>query len=143
MIFSYTKIVEPGPNGYTLYARLPEGGLELCTLDGITYVTVPGDADMPDQHPEIALEEVVVDSALRDRILKESRACQLISQAVIDKIRSQYSVDDEAYFARIGVGVALGAYQFEAGEQEAMLAFGAYVEACRQWGRAQRAALGL
>ena len=84
-----------------------------------------------------------MDSGLRERIKKASRAVLLIDQAVIDLIRSQYSVDDEAYFARIGVGVALGAYQFEDGEQEAMLAFGAHVEACRQWGRAQRAALGL
>jgi len=47
------------------------------------------------------------------------------------------------YFARIGVGVSLGAYQFEPGEQEALLAYGAHVEACRQWGRQKRAELGL
>ena len=41
------------------------------------------------------------------------------------------------------VGAALGAYAFEPGEQDALLAFGAHVESCRQWGREQRAALGL
>ena len=35
-IYRYTKVVEPGPNGYTIYARIPEGGLELCELDGKT-----------------------------------------------------------------------------------------------------------
>jgi hypothetical protein len=142
-IYRYTKVVEPGPNGYTIYARIPEGGLELCELDGKTYITIPSDAELLEQHEAITLEPVIVDSGLRERIKKASRAVLLIDQAVIDLIRSQYSVDDEAYFARIGVGVALGAYQFEDGEQEAMLAFGAHVEACRQWGRAQRAALGL
>ena len=49
----------------------------------------------------------------------------------------------KSYCARIGVGVALGAYQFQPGESDALLAFGAHVEGVRQWGRAQRAALGL
>jgi len=60
-----------------------------------------------------------------------------------DLIRSKYSVDDEAYFARIGVGVALGAYTFEPGEQAELLAFGAFVESARAWGRVERAKLGL
>jgi hypothetical protein len=142
-IYRYTKVIEPGPNGYTIYARIPEGGLELCELDGKTYVTVPADAELLEQHEAITLEPVIVDSGLRERLKKTSRAVLLIDQAVIDLIRSQYSLDDEQYFARIGVGAALGAYQFEPGEQESMLAFGAHVEACRQWGREQRAALGL
>ena len=58
-------------------------------------------------------------------------------------IRSKYSVDDEAYFARIGVGVALGAYAFEPGEQDELLAFGAFVESARAWGRGERVKLGV
>jgi len=55
-IYRYSKVVVPGPDGYTIYARLPEHGMELCELDGVTYVTVPTDAgQMPEQHPEIAL----------------------------------------------------------------------------------------
>lgn len=142
-IYRYTKVTEPGPNGYTIYARLPEGGMELCELDGQTYITIPSDAELLEQHEAIALEPVIVDAGLRERLKKASRAVLLIDQAVIDLIRSQYSLDDEQYFARIGVGAALGAYQFEPGEQESMLAFGAHVEACRKWGREQRASLGL
>lgn len=143
-IYSYTKIITAGPNGTTIYARLPEHGIEMCELDGVTYVTIPDDAgQMPEQHEDITLNPVTIDAGLRERIKKASRAVLLIDQAVIDLIRSRYSLDDEAYFARIGVGAALGAYQFEDGEMEAMLAFGSHVEACRQWGREQRAVLGL
>jgi len=143
-IYRYSKVVVPGPDGYTIYARLPEHGMELCELDGKTYVTVPTDAGpMPEQHPEITLEPVIVDVGLRDRLKKSARICQLIDQSIIDLIRARYNPEDEMYFARIGVGVSLGAYQFEPGEQEALLAYGAYVEECRQWGRQKRAELGL
>jgi len=143
-IYRYSKVVVPGPDGYTIYARLPEHGMELCELDGVTYVTVPEDAgQMPEQHPEITLEPVIVDVGLRDRLKKSARICQLIDQSIIDLIRARYNPEDEMYFARIGVGVSLGAYQFEPGEQEALLAYGAYVEECRQWGRQKRAELGL
>ena len=143
-ICRYTKTVVPGPDGYTLYARLPEHGLELCEVDGKTYVAIPEDAgELPEQLPGVVLEPVIVDAGLRDLIKRHSRAVALIDQEVIDMIRAQYSAEDEMYFARIGVGAALGAYVFEPGEQEAMLAYGAHVEACRQWGREQRARLGL
>ena len=118
--------------------------MELCEIDGKTYVTVPEDAgQMPEQHPEITLEPVIVDAGLRDRLKKSARICQLIDQSIIDLIRTRYNPEDEMYFARIGVGVSMGAYQFEPGEQEALLSYGAYVEECRQWGRQKRAELGL
>jgi hypothetical protein len=37
----------------------------------------------------------------------------------------------------------LGVYTFEPGEQAELLAFGAYVEQCRQWSRDEKAKLGL
>jgi len=58
-------------------------------------------------------------------------------------VRERYGASDEAKYARIGVGVALGAYAFGPGEQDELLAFGTYVEQCRAWGRAERAKLGL
>lgn len=143
-IYSYTKVIEPGPNGYTVYARLPEHGLELCELAGKTYVTVPeGAAALPEQHPEIKLEPVVVDAGLRDQLLVNSRACQLIAQAIIDNIRSKYTIDDEMYFARIGVGAATGLYQPTESEMRELANFGAFVESVREWGRNQRLGLGL
>ena len=142
-IYSYTSIVESGPDGRSLLAKLPDGGIELCVLDGLTYVSVPDGAVLPGQHPEITLLLVTVDYGLRERLKKASRAMALIDQGIVNTIRSKYSIDDEQYFARIGVGVALGAYTFEPGEQESLLEFGDFVEACRATGREQRAVLGL
>ena len=116
---------------------------ELCTLDGVTYVAVPADVALPEQPPEITIEPVDMTPELREQIKAASPHCALIAERVEARIRSKYSLSDEAYFARIGVGAALGVYEFEAGEQDEMLAFGAWVESARQWGRDERAKLGL
>ena len=142
-IYSYTPIIESGPNGRSLLAKLPEGAIELCVLDGLTYVSVPDGATLPEQHPEIVLSAVTVDYGLREKLKKASRAVMLIDQGIVDTIRSKYSIDDEQYFARIGVGAALGVYTFQPGEQDALLAFGAHVEGVRQWGRLEREKIGL
>ena len=120
--------------------------IELCTLDdGYTYVAVPDGVALPEQPAEIAasVETVTLDAELRDQIKAASPHCQLIARLTEERIRERYSLSDEQYFARIGVGVALGVYEFEPGEQDELLAFGAYVESCRQWGRSKRAELGL
>ena len=143
-IYRYTKVVVPGPNGHILYAKLPEGGMELCELDGVTYVTVPEDAGpMPEQHQQITLEPVIVDADLRDRLLSESRAGQLISQAIVDNIRAKYPIDEELYFARIGISSLTGLYQPSESEMRELASYSAYVESVREWGRQQRAELGL
>jgi len=116
---------------------------ELCTLEGVTYVAVPAAALLPDQPPELTIEPVTLTPELRDAIKAESPHCRLIAERMEARIRSKYSLSDEAYFARIGVGAALGVYQFEPGEQDEMLAFGAWVESARQWGHDERAKLGL
>ena len=50
---------------------------------------------------------------------------------------------EEMYCARIGVGAATGMYTPTGGEMAEMAAFGAFCEATRQWGRDERAKLGL
>lgn len=78
--------------------------------------------------------------------LKQERyeqALKAIDSQIQSKIREKYALEDEQYFARIGVGVALGVYEFQAGEREALLEFGAFVENVRQWGRDERAKLAL
>lgn len=116
---------------------------ELCELDGVTFVAVPVGVTLPYQPTEITLELVTVTPTLRDQIKAASVHCTLIAERMEQRIRERYSLSDEAYFARIGVGAALGSYTFGAGEMEAMMAFGAHVESARQWGRDERVKLGL
>lgn len=116
---------------------------ELCELGGVTYVAVPAGVTLPEQPPEVVLALAVLTPELRSEIKAASPHIALIAERMEEKIRAVYSLSDEAYFARIGVGAALGSYTFGPGEMDAMLAFGAYVEDARQWGRDERAKLGL
>jgi hypothetical protein len=116
---------------------------ELCTLDATTYVAVPDGLALPAQPAEIDPQPVVPGADLVARIKAASPHVQLIYERTEALIRSKYSLSDEAKFARIGVGAALGVYAFGAGEQDELIAFGAFVEAARQWGRDERAKLGL
>jgi len=135
----------------TVTLRLPdplgdEGEIyctELATLDGVTYVSVPDGATLPEQPPELDPQPVVLTPELKTALRAASPRCQLIAERMVQKIRARYSIDDEMFFARIGVGAAAGMYQPTPGELAEMQAFGEFVEAVRQWGRAERARLGL
>jgi hypothetical protein len=145
-IFKYQRVTTPGPNGTTRYFRNSDTeprALELTTIDDWYYVFVPADAVLPEQPVEIDWQEVTLTDELKDRIKAASRPCHLIADRMQQMIRGAYSLEDEQYFARIGVGVALGAYTFRPGEMEALMAFGAHVESVRQWGRDERAKIGL
>ena len=145
-IYQYQKQITTGANGTVIDFMRSEGDaqpMELCTIGGVTYLSVPDGYVLSEQPTAINFAPVVMTDDLRETIKANSRAVQLITDEVQQRIRSKYSLEDEQYFARIGVGVALGAYAFLAGEQEALLAFGTYVEECRQYGKAKRAELGL
>ncbi len=123
----------------------PEGSTELCTIDGVTYVSVPDD-DLPEQAAQIRasiVNPVTLTTELREAIKAASPHCALIHERMEAKIRDKYSLSDEQYFSRISSGAALGLYTFEAGESVALQAFGDYIESVRQWGREQRGQLGL
>lgn len=142
-IISYKKYIDEIT---TKTLNTPDGASELYTLNGTTYVSMPTDSELPaDQPAQIAdsIETVTLTDALRANIKAASPHCKLISKRVDEKIREAYSQEDENYFSRISIGVLTGQYVFEAGEEAAVTAFGDFVEAQRQWGRDQRAALGL
>lgn len=145
-IITYRKFINPE---ITRELRLPHPplGTELATLDdGLTYVSLSDGVTLPaDQPAEIAasIQTVTLTPELTSTLKIASPHCRLIHSRMQEMIRAQYSIEDEQYFARIGVGVSLGAYVFEPGEQAALLAFGAFVENVRAWGRAERAKLGL
>ena len=118
---------------------------ELGTIDGLTYVSVPDGVTLPAQLPQVAatLQTVTLAPELRAQLKAISPHCALIAERMVQKIRARFSIDDEMFFARIGVGAAAGMYQPTPGELAEMQAFGEFVEAVRQWGRAERAKLGL
>ena len=116
---------------------------ELCTIDNVAYISVPVGVTLPEQPAQVVLAEVTLTTDLADAIKAVSPHVVLITNLMQEKIRAEYAAEDEMYFTRISVGVLMGAYVFQAGEQDAVLAYGAYVESVRQWGREQRAALGL
>lgn len=150
-IISYKKYID---SQITRTLNLPSDashhslGTELATLaDGLTYVSIPDGVSLPvDQPVEIAagiVNPVTLTATQIAELKIASPHARLISQQMQDKIRATYSIEDEQFFSRIGVGVALGAYVFGPGEQADLLAFGAFVESVRQWGRAERTNLGL
>lgn len=131
---------------HTLITPTDAGCQELCTLDdGYTYVSVPDGVTLPEQMPEIAatLKTVTLTDPLREAIKVASTHCQLIAERVIEQIRAKYTVDDELYIARIAVGALQGSYTLQPGEAERIVSYQADIEAAREWGRQQRAALGL
>lgn len=144
-MYKYRRIITTGPNGTVLTFRAADdsAATEIAALDGWHYVHVPDGEVIPEQPGEIEWTAVTVTDDLRAQLRAASRHDALIRREIQRRIRAVYSVDDEQYFSRIGVGAALGAYQFQPGEQEALLAFGAFIEGLRDWGRAERAKIGL
>ena len=121
---------------------------ELATLpDGRTVVMLPDGLTLPaDQPAEVAgtIEHLTpLPADVREQIKAASPHVALIAERMIAMIRDAYSIDDEMFFARIGVGAATGMYTPTSDELQAMTVFGEYVESVRQWGRAERAKLGL
>ena len=141
-LYRYQPVMIPGPTG-TDYRPTGEGLTELCELDGWRYVAVP-DGVTPELPAEITTwEAVAVTPELREALKLASPHTQLIAQRVVDLIRAQYPMDEELYFARIAVGAMQGSYTLLDGEAEALTQYQADVEAAREWGRQERAELGL
>jgi hypothetical protein len=112
----------------------PDGATELATLaDGTTYVCLPDGATLPDVQPtEIiaSINLVTLTDALRAEIKAASPHVRLINQRVVERVRARYSMEDEIKMIRLAPSPESTIYND-------------YVEACREWGREQKAALGL
>jgi hypothetical protein len=126
----------------TFELRLPESapgqrqGQEIATLaDGRTIVVLDDGATLPAEQPaQIAASIETLPSPLpaelRNAIRTASPHVKLIDRKVVEQIRQRYSIDDEIKLLRIAPSAETTAWN-------------AWVEACRDWGRAEKAKLGL
>jgi len=121
-------------------------GTELATLaDGLTYVSMPATATLPTQPKEIgtSVKTVTLTAAQVTEIKAASPHVKLINDRVCEKIREQYSLDDELKLARVSIGSLQKTYTPSAAESQAVADYQVAVEVARAWGRAEKAKLGL
>jgi hypothetical protein len=123
--FTTHTLVEPT----TAYATNGEARIvELCTIDGTTYVYIPDGVILPSQPKSISLMEEKLTDELKVKIKLAS--IRLINQRVVEKIREEYSADDEFKMLRL------------APSEESAL-YNDHIEECRAWGRKEKEKLGL
>lgn len=143
-IVAYRKVTDATT---TYMLALPDGAehTELCTLDGTTYVSIADGVTLPPQPEQIAasVATVVPDEVLKAAIIAASPHCELIDQRMRDQIREMYTLEDELKFARFAGGASLGLYAPTTDEMQQITVYGQFVESVRQWGRDERAKLGL
>lgn len=135
-IVSYRKHID---SQVTRELRLPEDaqhqrlGTELATVDGVTYISLPDGATLPAGQPEeiaASIAPVTLTDALRDAIKAASPHVRLINERVQAAIAERYSYADEIKLLRTAPSPEMTAYN-------------AYAEECRDWGRIEKAKLGL
>ena len=137
-LIAYRKHID---SMYTRELRLPEGpqhqrlGAELCTIDGVTYVSLPDGAVLPTEQPteiqaSIQTLPAPLPETLREQIKAASPHVRLINERVRAAIAERYSLADEIKLLRTAPSPEMTAYD-------------AYAEECRAWGRAEKAKLGL
>ncbi len=142
-IYSYRKVIDE----YTTHAlnepdykqiETEDRITELCTIEEITYVSVPDTSALPEQseHIKKTLKMANIDEVMRKKIKKACPHVGLIKQRVIEKIRGKYSINDELNVNRCKI----------AKEIEADADFNTYnefVKSCISWGHDEIAKLGL
>lgn len=145
-IARYQKVVD----NYTTYTlRLPEDSQgnalaqEFCLLEKYTYVAVMDGVELPDQPEQIAVELVTLTDELRAQLKAASQHVRLINHRVVEKIREQYSVDDELKMARIVIGKLSGRYTPTEKDNIDVGKYMALAQGARAWGAAEKAKLGL
>ena len=137
---------QPVTDEYTIYrvsSDMESSITTLCEFGGWVYLSIPDGVSPVIPAQITTYGPVELTDELREQIKVASPHTQLIAQRVIDKIRAKYTLDDELYFARIAVGALQGSYELQSGEAAAIEQYQIDVESAREWGRQERAKLGL
>lgn len=148
-IYRYQPVITAGPAGTDYRVTGPDGDdtadtlTEIAELDGWRYVAVPEGITSTVPAELTTWEPVTLTPELREAIKAASPHAQLIAQRVVELIRAKYPLDEELYFARIAVGALQNSYTLLPGEAEALAQYQTDVEAAREWGRTERAKIGL
>lgn len=146
-LYRYQPVVTTGPFGtdhrVSNSSDVTNIITDLADLDGWRYVAVPDDVTPIIPDVITTWESVILTEELREQIKAASPHYQLIAEQVIKKIRDKYNIDTELYIARIAVGALRGTYTLQAGESDLIAQYQIDVETAREWGRQQRANLGL
>lgn len=139
-IYVYQKLID---TIHSIVAELPEENSgELATIGENTYVFIGEDEELPQQPKGIELTLVDLTPELRKELQEHSPHVRLINDRIVEKIRTQYTENDELKFARLGWQVAMGEVQDEVTLSE-LEDFNYFVEQARSWGRVEKEKLGL
>ena len=88
-IYRYEPFVIPGPFGTTITHRNTEDAqISLMgTVGGYHYISVPDEAELPEQPREIALEQVELDGQTREALRRQMSIFQVTRRLADSKIR--------------------------------------------------------
>lgn len=132
-IVAYQKFIDNLRTVELEYPQDEDGkrlGVELATVEGVTYVFLPEGAALPAQPEEITVVPVELNPVLKLAITEASPYVRMIRQMVSEKIAARYSFGDELKLIRTAPSAEFEAYN-------------EYAEECRAWGREQKALIGL
>jgi len=127
-LYKYKKVIDKYTTHTLLEADAQENKItELCTLDGVTYVSVPDDVALMAQAKKIdkTLSPVVLSGVLEEAIKAASPHTRLINSRVVDRIRLKYSISDEIMLLRLRPCPEFDEYN-------------SYVEECVAWGSGEK-----
>lgn len=130
-IYSYTKVVNETTTKQIDMSGI-EGAVELCEIDGITYVSIPDAASVAKQDAAIDAKVATIDAKKKEEIRTASYVVKFIKQQVRDKIREKYELDDELKLLRL-----------RDTNKDEWDKYNAHAESCRAWGEAEIAKLGI
>jgi hypothetical protein len=129
-IVNYQKFIT---SDITVLLDAPDKSTELCTIDGVTYVSIPDEFTLSTIQPK-QIKKTIAVTVITDEVIELLKSAsvhvQLINERVKAKIAERYSVSDELKEIRNSSAQSFSAYAD-------------YVEECRRWGREQKALLGL